>query len=239
MEAVINGKIIATGLLAVLVSGCGGSNYRPDAVSAAQVRTELPVPSIQDMTQAQTDYRIGPLDKLTIAVFGVSDLTTNGQVDAAGNLAMPLVGQIRAIGETPQGLAAKIAAALDQRYVKNPQVSVTVTEAVSQSVTVEGSVTKPGSYSVVGSSTVLRVLAAAGGPTDSARLSEVVVFRTVGGERMVARFNLKDIRGARIPDPSIYGNDIVVMGDSPGRQLFKDLVSLTPVLGIFYQIARK
>jgi polysaccharide export outer membrane protein len=197
------------------------------------------VPTVEDMTRDQADYRIGPLDKLNITVFGVPDLTTAGQVDGSGNLTMPLIGQIKAIGETPNSLASKIAAALDQRYVRSPQVAVTVTEAVSALVTVEGSVVKPGQYPVVGRSTLIRMVAAAGGPSEFARLGEALVFRTVKGETMVARFDIKDIRGARAMDPEIYGNDVIVIGDNPGRQLFKDVISIAPVLGIFYQITRK
>ncbi len=238
-EAIITRKLIATYALVGALSACAGPNYKPETVSAATAETELPVPSVQDMTRDQADYRIGPLDKLTVTVFGVPDLTTNGQVDGTGNLAMPLIGQVPAIGETPLSLSGKIAAALDKRYVRNPQVSVTVTEAVSALVTVEGAVIKSGQYPVVGRTTLIRMIAAAGGPSDNARLSEALVFRTVNGKRLVARFNLKDIRGARASDPEIYGNDLIVVGDNPGRQLFKDLVSIAPVLGIFYQITRK
>lgn len=225
--------------LALALNACSGPNYKPEAVSAATAETQLPVPSVLDMTRDQSDYRIGPLDKLAVTVFGVPDLTTNGQVDGSGNFAMPLIGQVKSIGETPNSLAAKIATALDQRYVRNPQVSVTVTEAVSALVTVEGAVVKSGQYPVVGRTTLIRMIAAAGGPSDNARLSEALVFRTVNGKRLVARFNIKDIRGARAPDPEIYGNDLIVVGDNPGRQLFKDIVSIAPVLGIFYQITRK
>ena len=237
-EANITRKLIVACALASGLSACAGPNYKPEVATAASPQTTLPVPTVEDMTRDQADYRIGPLDKLTVNVFGVPDLTTNGQVDGAGNLAMPLIGQIKAIGETPNSLSAKIAAALDQRYVRNPQVSVTVTEAVSAMVTVEGSVVKPGQYAVVGRTTLLRMIAASGGPSDFARLSEAVVFRTVNGQKMVARFNIKDIRGARTPDPEIYGNDVIVIGNNPGRQLFKDIISIAPVLGIFYQIAR-
>jgi polysaccharide export outer membrane protein len=90
----------------------------------------------------------------------------------------------------------------------------------------------------VGRTTLLRMLAAAGGPSDYARLSEAVVFRTVNGQKMVARFNIKDIRGARTTDPEVYGNDVIVIGNNAGRQLFKDIISVAPVLGIFYQITR-
>ena len=238
-EAIITRKLIVTCALAAGLSACSGPNYKPEAASAATPETKLPVPSVEDMTRDQADYRIGPLDKLTVNVFGVPDLTTNGQVDGAGNLAMPLIGQVKAIGETPNSLSAKIAAALDARYIRNPQVSVTVTEAVSALVTVEGSVSKPGQYPVVGRTTLIRVLAAAGGPSEYARLSEAVVFRTVNGQKMVARFNIKDIRGARTEDPEIYGNDVVVVGNNSARQLFKDVISVAPVLGIFYQLTRK
>lgn len=197
------------------------------------------MPSVEDMTRDQADYRIGPLDKLTVTVFGVPDLTTNAQVDGAGSLTMPLIGQVKAIGETPNSLSDKIAAALNQRYIRNPQVSVTVTEAVSAMVTVEGAVIKSGQYPVVGHSTLVRMIAAAGGPSEYARLSEAIVFRTVNGKAMVARFNIKDIRGARSPDPEIYGNDLIVVGNNPSRQLFKDIISVAPVIGIFYQITRK
>jgi polysaccharide export outer membrane protein len=237
-EAIITRKLIVTCALAAGLSACSGPNYKPEAASAATPESKLPVPSVQDMTRDQADYRIGPLDKLTVTVFGVPDLTTNGQVDGAGNLTMPLIGQVKAIGETPNSLSTKIAAALDQRYVRNPQVSVTVTEAVSALVTVEGSVIRPGQYPVIGRTTLIRMVAAAGGPSDYARLSEAVVFRTVNGQKMVARFNIKDIRGARSPDPEIYGNDVIVIGNNSARQLFKDVISVAPVIGIFYQIAR-
>lgn len=237
-EARIFCKIITTGAIALMVNGCSGANYRPDQVNAATVKTDLPAPSITDMVRDQADYRIGPLDKLSVAVFGVADLNTSGQVDAAGNFSMPLVGSVTAMGESPGSLARKLEVALGARYIRNPQVTVTVTEAVSQIVTVEGTVTRPGAYPVVGRSTLVRVIAIAGGTTDYSRLSEVVVFRTVGGERMVARFNLKDIRGARAPDPEIFGNDVVVVGYNTGRRIFQDILSVTPLAGVFYQITK-
>jgi len=236
-EARIYGRIIAIGALAGLLSGCG-TNFKPEAASAATVETTLPAPSIADMTRDQAEYRIGPLDKLSVTVFGVADLTTNGTVDGAGNFSMPLVGQIAAVGETPASFARKIETALGGRYIQNPQVSVAVTEAVSQLVTVEGSVNKPGQYPVIGRSTLIRMLAQAGGTSDYASLREAIVFRTVGGQRMVARFDIKDIRGARAPDPEVYGNDVIVVGESAGKRLFHDILTAAPLAGIFYQVVR-
>ena len=238
-EATITRKLIVTCALAASLSACSGANFDASKATAAKSASDLPVPSIADQTREMADYRIGPMDKLTVTVFGVADLTTTAQVDAAGNFAMPLIGSVPAIGETPNTLSKKIAAALDARYVRNPQVAVSVTEAVSQMVTVEGDVTRPGQYPVVGRTTLIRMVAASGGLTEYARLNEAIVFRTVNGEKMVARFNIKDIRGARAPDPEIYGNDIIIIGDSSGRRMFKDLISVAPVIGIFYQILAK
>ncbi len=238
-EAIITRKLIVNCALAASLSACAGANYDAVKATAAKPATELPKPSITDQTREMADYRIGPMDKLTVTVFGVADLTTTAQVDAAGNFAMPLIGSIPAIGETPNTLSQKIATALDARYIRNPQVAVSVTEAVSQMVTVEGDVTRPGQYPVVGRTTLIRMIAASGGLTEYARLNEAIVFRTVNGEKMVARFNLRDIRGARAVDPEIYGNDIVIIGDNAGRRVFKDLISVAPVIGIFYQILAK
>lgn len=237
-EADIFGRIIAAGILAFSVSACAGSNFKAQTATAASVQGDLPAPSINDMTRQQADYRIGPLDKLTVTVFGVADLTTSSQVDGAGNFAMPLIGQIPAMGSTTNELGKKIEAALAGRYLQNPQVTVTVTEAVGQLVTVDGSVNKPGQYAVAGRTTLLRMVATAGGTSDLASLREAIVFRTVGGQRMVARYDIKDIRGARAPDPEIYGNDVIVVGESAGRKLLRDVLSVAPLAGIFYQISR-
>jgi hypothetical protein len=105
-------------------------------------------------------------------------------------------------------------------------------------VTVEGSVNKPGQYPVVGRTSLIRIVAIAGGTSDLASLREAIVFRTVGGQRLVARYNIRDIRGARAADPEIFGNDLVVIGDSAGRKLFKDILSVAPLAGVFYPLTK-
>jgi len=201
-----------------------------------QVTNALPTPAARDMIDAQQEYRIGPLDKLQVTVFGVPDLTTTAQVDANGNFAMPLTGPLMAAGETAESFAAKLEASLGARYIRNPQVTVLVAEAVSQQVTVDGSVVRPGQYPVIGRTTLLRTIASAGGPSEFARLQEVLVFRTVEGNRLVARFNMKDIRGGRSDDPQIFGNDVIVVGDDARRRLFRDIIQSAPLVGVFYQL---
>lgn len=222
---------------AASLAACSGSrNFDPQTAGAAQVQEALPEPTIADLVSQSREYRIGPLDTLQVSVFGVPDLARTGQVDGGGGFSMPLIGSVQAAGETTNSLAQKIESALGGRYVRDPQVSVAVTEAVSQRVTVEGSVARPGQFPITGQTSLLRAVAIAGGPTEFAQLREALIFRTVRGERMVARFDLKNIRGGRAVDPEVFGNDVIVVGEDSRKRLFRDLLQAAPLAGVFYQI---
>lgn len=77
-----------------------------------------------------------------------------------------------------------------------------------------------------------QAIASAKGADDLANLDNVAVFRTVGREKMAALFSLKAIRAGRMPDPQIYANDIVVVGENATRRLLKDINNI-PILGSF------
>ncbi|HEU4962040.1 MAG TPA: polysaccharide biosynthesis/export family protein [Sphingomonas sp.] len=223
--------LIAGGLIAAL-SGCAdtpplGRSGEPLAVTEM---TELPPPSGADLVAATAPYRIGPFDKLKIAVFGVPDLSDVLQTDAAGRLSMPLVGEIDAAGMTPGELADTIAGKLRGRYVRDPQVTVNLKETTSHVFTIDGQVTQPGSYPVIGTMTLMRAVAAAKGVGEYAKLEDVVVFRTVGGKPLAALYNLGAIRRGLYADPQIYPNDVVIVGDSKARRLFAQLLQIGPLL---------
>lgn len=207
-------------------------------VKAATITDVLPAPKAGDQIGNPREYRIGPLDKLRVQVFGVPELDRDGQVDVDGSFSMPLIGSVEANGESASGFAKRLEDRFAQRYLRDPQVSVTVLEALSQQVTVDGAVVKPGQYPVLGNSSLMTVVAAANGASEFAKLDEIVIFRTINDKRMIARFSLADIRGGVADDPAVYGNDIIVVGSGPGRLNLRDLLLLTPVLGAFYQIAR-
>lgn len=216
---------------ALLVAGCG---QRAELRSTEYVSVpggDLPPPSVADQTSAERPYLIGPYDKLSVNVYGAEDLSVEEvQADASGRIALPLVGSVEASGKTPVEMADAIEAALRGRYVRNPQVSVNVKEAVSQLITVDGQVQQPGMYPVVGSMTLQRSIATAKGLSEFAKLSDVVVFRTVNGQRMAALYNLEAIRRGYYPDPPVYARDVVVVGDSPSRRLFRDVLAAAPLL---------
>jgi polysaccharide export outer membrane protein len=192
--------------------------------------TELPPPSGADLVAATTPYRVGPLDKIAITVFGVPDLSGTLQADAAGRVSMPLIGEIDAAGETPTELAARIADKLRTRFMRDPQVTVNLDTTNSQVFTVDGQVTQPGSYPMAGGMSLMRAIAAAKGASEFARLEDVVVFRTVNGKALAALYNLGAIRRGLYPDPKIYANDVVIVGDSKARRLFQQFLQIAPLL---------
>jgi polysaccharide export outer membrane protein len=196
------------------------------------VSTEgLPAPTRDDLQTAGRPYLIGPFDKLTIDVFGIEDLSKKEiQTDASGRISFPLVGVVEAAGLTPGELAKAIEDRLRGRYVRNPQVTVNLEETVSQVITVDGQVSKPGLYPVIGQMTLMRAIATAGGASEFAKLEDVVIFRTVSGKKYAGLYNLKAIRRGNYPDPEVFSSDVVIVGDSAARRLFKDILQASPLL---------
>lgn len=193
--------------------------------------TELPPPVRADIVSDNRPYLIGPFDKLTIDVFGIEEMKLlKVQTDASGRISFPLIGSVEAAGKTPAEVAMLIASKLRGRYVRNPQVTVNLDETVSQVVSVGGEVREPGLYPVVGRMTLMRAVATAKGVGEFAKLNDVVVFRTVGGRKMAALYNLKAIQRAAYPDPEIFANDVIVVGDSPARRIFRDVLQAAPLL---------
>jgi polysaccharide export outer membrane protein len=73
-------------------------------------------------------------------------------------------------------------------------------------------------------------------PTRIARLDETVIFRTVNGQRMAARFDLKRIRAGLDPDPQILGGDVVVVGFSSAKSIYRDILSAAPIFNVFTRL---
>jgi len=195
-----------------------------------QDSSSLPAPNRADLTAADRPALIGPLDTIQVDVFNVPDLSRELQVDAGGRIAMPLVGSLDARGKTADELARSIEQALRGRYVRNPEVTINIKSSVSQVVTVDGQVVEPGLYPVTNQMTLMRAIASAKGMSEFARQDDVVILRTVEGRKMAGLYNMAAIRRGAYDDPPIYANDVIVVGDSPQRRLFKDLVSLAPLL---------
>lgn len=184
-------------------------------------------------------YVIGATDLLRIVVFQVPDLSLEEiRVDAAGDIQMPLVGSIRAQGRTPLALSEEIRVRLGERYLQNPNVSVSVSEAASQKITVDGAVTKPGVYKMQGRTTLLQAVAMAEGPSRVAAVDSVAVFREIDGRRMVAIFDLGAIRAGRASDPEVLGNDTIIVDTSRLGVAMRELIGVAPIAATFFAYSR-
>lgn len=193
-------------------------------------QSALPAPNRNDLVATDRIALVGPLDTIAVNIFGVPELSREMQVDAGGRIAMPLIGTIDAGGKTAAELARDIEQQLAGRYVRNPDVTVNIVSSVSQVVTVDGQVVEPGLYPVTNQMTLLRAIASARGLTEFAKQEDVVILRTVDGQRTAGLYNITAIRRGLYDDPSLYANDLVVVGDSPQRRLFRDLVGVAPLL---------
>jgi polysaccharide export outer membrane protein len=229
-------KLVRTSatLAAILLAGCayGPSGGKIGETGQVQVlnNTSLPKPATLDMIGETRSYVIGPRDVLIVDIFEIEAMNDREiAVDGAGRISIPLAGGIAAAGKTPEELAAFIAERL-RNFIRNPQVSVNVKEAVSQSITVDGQVLQPGMYPVAGNMTLMRAVASAKGLSEFAKQDDVVVFRTVDGQQYAGVYNLAAIRRGNYSDPAIYANDVVIVGDSPALRRMKDLIGVIPAL---------
>lgn len=227
-------RITLLTLAALVLGACGGRSIDPAEMSAATVAHPLEMQRGAGSEAIKADYQIGAGDLLQLTVFQVEDLSFEQiRVDAAGNLQLPLLGSVPAAGHTPAELSSEIARRLAVSYLRDPQVSVVVREAASQKITIDGAVTKPGVYEMQGRTTLLQAVAMAEGPQRTANLSRVAVFRSIGGERKVAVFDLQAIRQGRMDDPVMFGDDVVVVDSSQTSVLFRDFLTIFPTLGVF------
>lgn len=178
-------------------------------------------------------YRIGPSDTIAVNVFGVPEYSGDYTVDDSGHIQLPLVGDVTLAGMTSVEAAQVLTKALEQSYLKSPAVQVVIKSPTSRRVTVDGAVTSPGVYAVGSQTSLLQIIALARGTTDSANPRRTVIFRTIGGKRLAAAFDLKDIRRGVEKDPAVFANDIIVVDGSDIRKNLSTVLQTVPLISIF------
>lgn len=225
--------LLASGLM---LSACAASENWKSLPAGAAAYQVIPA---TDPIESRPEYRINPQDKLTIIVFREPDMSVEeAPVEAGGTMVLPLIGPIRAAGRTTTEFANEIESRLAARYLVNPQVSVIIAESRAQSVTVDGAVGVPGVYGLQGDTTMLQAIALARGAQRTAKLEKVAIFRTAGGKRFGALFNITDIRAGRAEDPILRSGDYVVVGTSGIKAFGYDLLSLAPAAGLFVPLVQ-
>jgi polysaccharide export outer membrane protein len=213
---------------AALLTACADSRGGPIPYDVA-----LGSPDAPTIAPLGSDYRIAPMDTLSVKVFRSQDLSGDYQVDLTGNISLPLVGEVAAANLTTAQLDQKLTEVLGAKYFENPDVSVGIKSSTRRSVTVDGAVKQAGTFPIVGPTSLMQAVALAGGTTEDANNRRVAVFRTVGGQRQGAAFDLAAIRHGQAKDPAIYPGDIVIVDGSSVKQGFKKFLQSIPLLAIF------
>ena len=175
-------------------------------------------------------YTIGPQETLNIQVIDAPTLSGTFLTNEQGNVGFPLLGVVELGGKSPSEASDLIANGLRGRYLLDPQVRVIPTEFPPPSISVGGQVEMPGSYPALGRPTLLRVINQAQGLAEFAKLDDVLVMRTVDGQRYIGLYNIGAIQRGNYEDPVLYPNDIVMVGDSPGARRLVGILQFAPLL---------
>jgi len=151
-----------------------------------------PASATVDGTTPPPDYVIGPEDQLSVVFWREKDMSADVVVRPDGKISLPLLNDVIAAGLTPTALRDSLMDAA-KRYIEDPNVTVVVRQINSRRVFVTGEVAKPGPYPLIGPTTVLQILATAGGLRDYADDKHILVLRYEEGRSVTFTFNYKDV----------------------------------------------
>jgi polysaccharide export outer membrane protein len=190
------------------LSGAGVHAQEPNGAGAASgngaAATGRPV------VDPATQYVIGPEDVLSIVFWRDKEMSTQVKVRPDGKISLPLLDEVQAAGLTPADLRAYLIQE-SKRFFGNPAVTVVVQEINSRKVFITGQVVKPGPYVIATPTTVLQVIAMAGGLKDFADSKNITIVRQEGGQRSIYAFNYKDIRKNLRQNIELKPGDTVVV----------------------------
>lgn len=175
----------------------------------------LPAPPAPAENAAQ-GYRLGLNDEVIVRVLDAEEIPDQpARVDGRGNLNLPLVGRVPAAGLTVEELEDDLTARLS-RFLREPQVTVTLAEVRSQPVSVLGAVNKPGVHQIESAMTLVEILSLAGGLREDAghtiKITRQAEYGPVplsgaqgdaSGRFSVAEVNVQEVLEARRPDDNI------------------------------------
>jgi len=197
----------------VLALGCWPGANVARAASTEEVTVTSP-------PQQTGDYRLGPGDKLRLIVYGEDDLGGTFDVDGAGNVSLPLIGQVQVAGRSARDVENIVTADFADGFLKQPRVNIEIVQY--RPFYVIGEVNKPGQYPYVSDMSVLNAVALAGGYTEKAVESGVYIRRN--GETKESYY---DADGAT----KIYPGDVVRV---PVSTFWEVLSAAGPITGIAY-----
>lgn len=187
--------LLASLALALWPIAPGMAQLADERVSAQSTPSQV---QEQVGSSVDPDYKLGSADKIRVIVFNEPSLSGEFFVNANGNLSLPLIGDVRAVGTTTSSLAEVIQAKLADGYLRQPRVSIDV--LTFRPFYILGEVNKPGKYAYSSGLTVLNAVATAEGFTY--RANKKTVFLKRAGEA-------KEIKVRLSPDLRVLPGDTI------------------------------
>jgi len=180
-------------LLCAGVSGAAAqSKLQPASNQQPAARTSATRPALPPVTPLPPDYTIGPEDVLAVVFWRDKDLSTDVVVRPDGKISLALLNDVQAAGLTPEQLRENIVK-LSQQYIEDPTATVVVKQINSRKVFITGQIAKPGAYPLAAPTTVLQLIAMAGGLHEFADTKNLVITRIEAGRPVSFRFNYKEV----------------------------------------------
>lgn len=168
----------------------------PGAEPASAVTRNAVVPSVPVVPPA--GYVIGPDDHLKISFWRNTELSAEVVVRPDGRISLPLLNDVEAAGLTPEQLRDRLIERA-RSFVEDANATVVVAEIRSRRVFIAGNVDKPGAYPLNGPTTVLQLIATAGGLREFVKGKDIVIVRGAGEKQSRFKFNYQDVvRGKRL-----------------------------------------
>jgi polysaccharide biosynthesis/export protein len=150
-------------------------------------------PVVPGAVEPPAGYVIGPEDVLAVVFWREKELSTDAAVRPDGMITVPLINDVHASGLTPDALRERIQAAAS-KFVEDPSVTVVVKAINSRKVFITGNIGKSGQYPLAGPTTVMQLIAMAGGLQEFADSDKILIMRTEDGKQVAKRFNYEDVR---------------------------------------------
>lgn len=157
------------------------------------------------------DYQLGPGDQISVTVAGSPEFDTKTRIRDDGSIGFPYIGTVKIGGHTVPDAERLIEQELKRRQIiKRPQVSITVESYVSKQVTVMGEVHKPGQYGLTGQTTLIDMIARAGGTVEDAADYIVLVRKTKDGKKRY-HLTLDELTSGRNAGAICHAGDVIVV----------------------------
>ena len=154
------------------------------------------------MPAVSPEYRVGEADTLQITVWKEPDFSKTVNVRPDGMISLPLIGEVKVLGMTSGEIQDVVASKL-KAYLLNPLVTVEITDIKSRRVFITGEVVRPGLYPLGGPTTVLQLIAQAGGFTPFAKRKSIVILCQENGQAQKRPFNYTEVVHGKAPEQNV------------------------------------